>query len=86
MSAEKYYKSKKWGNPMWDRNCAAQFDKSEMFDFAEAFHQHKLSEVSEEELKKEAKRMKEEYVDKFQGTVHMVHRMATKWLLNKLKQ
>lgn len=42
MDAKEYYESKKWGNPHWDRKTATQFDKSEMLDFAEHYHQAKL--------------------------------------------
>lgn len=42
MNAKEYYESKEWGNPHWDRKTATQFDKSEMLDFAEHYHQAKL--------------------------------------------
>lgn len=42
MNAKEYYESKEWGNPHWDRKTATQFDKSEMLDFAEHYHQSKL--------------------------------------------
>jgi len=44
MNAKKYYESKEWGNPDWDRATASQFDKSEMFDFAKHYASHKLSQ------------------------------------------
>lgn len=42
MNAKEYYESREWGNPHWDRKTATQFDKSEMLDFAEHYHQAKL--------------------------------------------
>jgi len=49
MNAKKYYESKEWGNPDWDRATASQFDKSEMFDFAEHYASHKLSNIKKED-------------------------------------
>jgi len=51
MNAKKYYESKEWGNPDWDRATANQFDKSEMLDFAEHYASHKLSEGGTEEIR-----------------------------------